>query len=321
MNSDVHVKGLGMGESKRRKAVDPGYGVRPRGGAGIMLIPDFYEEGTASRSLLMPSQLRAEQVRFGLCFWDRIAWPSVSPIPSPDDADMDFLQTAGVLIRPEVRLVPNMASPGRGLAESYLMAYQELEKKEPGRWSLSATAEYDIEFFLGDLVTPDRGVTVSLHRAVPIPTKDVALHDLLDFKVRRESELLALRGEINACKQLVTSAKDSSEAFAIQRDRIDAACTDLLAVTREQKMPVSISDVQMAYEFTGSAAITLAAATSFAAGQLKFAGVQTFLAAAGVVAASGMKFTATFGSRSNNKKLLNSPFRYVHYLHEEIDWL
>lgn len=42
---------------------------------------------------------------------------------------MDFLQSAGVLIRPEVGLVPNISSPGRGLAESYLMAYQELEKK------------------------------------------------------------------------------------------------------------------------------------------------------------------------------------------------
>lgn len=48
---------LKMGESKRRKKSDLGYGIRPRGGVGIMLIPDFYEEGTTSRSLLMPSQL------------------------------------------------------------------------------------------------------------------------------------------------------------------------------------------------------------------------------------------------------------------------
>lgn len=311
-----------MGESKRRKKLDPGYGIRPRGGVGIMLIPDFYEEGTTNRSLLMPSQLRAEQIRFGLCFWDRIAWPTVTPIPSPNDVDMEFLQTEGVLIRPEVGLVPNMVSPGRGLAESYWMAYQELENKEPGRWSLSGTAESDIKFFLGDLITPDRGITVSLHRAVPIPTKDVVLHDLLEFKLKREAELLALRGEINACKQLVTSARDSSEAFAIQKDRIDAACTNLLVVSREKKMPVSISDVQIAYELSGSAALTLAGATAaFAAGKLELSGVSTFLAAVGVAAASGIKFTSTFGASNKNKKLLNSPFRYIHYLHEEIDWL
>lgn len=312
-----------MGESKRRKETDPGFGIRPRGGVGIMLIPDFYEEGTTSRSLLMPSELRAEQVRFGLCFWDRIAWPSVSPIPSPNSTDMDFLQTAGVLIRPEVRLVPNISSPGRGLAESYFMAYQELEEKEPGRWSLSGSAEYDIKFFLGELITPDRGITVSLHRAVPIPTKDVMLNDLLEFKLKREPELLALRGEINACKQLVTSARDSAEAFAIQRDRIDAACTDLLAVSREKRMPVSISDVQMAYEFNGSAALALAAATAVtaASGQLEFAGVKALLASAGLVVASGMKLTATFGAKTKQKKLLSSPLRYVHYLHEEIDWI
>ncbi|MGP5490224.1 DUF6236 family protein [Pseudomonas helleri] len=310
-----------MGESKRRKESDPGYGLRPKGGRGIMIIPDFYEEGTTSRTVCAPSQLRAEQVRFGLCFWDRIAWPSIYPLSNYDDTDMDFLSSAGVLLRPEAKLVPNLTSPGKGLAESYFMAYQELEKKEPGRWSLSASAECDIKFFLGDHIAPDRGITVSLHRAVPIPTRDVMLHDLLEFKLKREPELLALRAEIDNCKQLITSSIDRAEAFATQRDRIDTACTDLLVVSRERKMPVSISDVSMAFEFNGSAAIALAAATAAFSDKFELTGVQTLLTSVGLIAASGIKLTTTFGSGRRKEKLQNSPFRYVHYLHEEIDWL
>lgn len=308
-----------MGESKQRKLSDPGYGTRPKGGRGIVLVPDFYEEGT-SPVVCTAAQLRADQVRFGLCFWDRIAWPNVYPFSREADPDMDFLSSAGVLLRPEARLVPDLMSPGKGLAETYFRAYQDLEEKEPGRWSLSTTAEFDIKSFLGDRITPDRAISVILHRAIPIPTRDVMLHDLLDFKQKREPELLALRAELDECKRLITISTDRAEVFATQKDRIDAACTDLLRVSRERRMPVHISDMSMVFELNGSAAVAVAAATAAFANKFDFTGVQTLLTSVGVIAASGIKLTATFGAR-NKKKLKSSPFRYVSYLHEEIDWL
>lgn len=308
-----------MGESKQRKLSDPGYGTRPKGGRGIMLVPDFYEEGS-SPVVSVAAQLRADQVRFGLCFWDQIAWPNVFPFSSEADADMDFLSSAGVLLRPEARLVPNLMSAGKGLAETYFRAYQELEENEPGRWSLSTTAEFDIKSFLGDRIAPDRGISVSLHRAIPIPTRDVALHDLLDFKQKREPELLALRAELDECKRLITTSPDRAEAFATQKDRIDAACTDLLVVSRERKMPIHISDMSMVFEINGSAAIAAAAATAAFANKFDLNGVQTLLTSVGLIAASGIKLAATFGAK-NKKKPQSAPFRYVSYLHEEIDWL
>lgn len=293
-----------------------------------MLIPDFYEnektglivtgKSIVGRSIDISSLLRPEQVRFGLCFWDRIAWPLVSLLPSPENADIDFLSSAGVLVRPEVTLVPNLTSPGKGLAETYFKAYRDLEEKEPGRWCLSAYAEHDIKSFLGDHITPDRGITVSLHRAIPIPTRDVALHDLLEFKQKRDPELLALRAELDNYKQLIVSGTDRAEKFATQKDRIDAACTDLLTVSREKKMPVHISDMAFTIELNVSSAIALAAAVTVLANKIDLTGVQTFLSSVGLIAASAIKLQATFGVR---EKIVNkSPFRYVYYLHEELCW-
>jgi hypothetical protein len=131
-----------------------------------------------------------------------------------------------------MQLRPNLMSAGKGLAESYLHAFQELEEKEPGVWSLSTETEFDVKTFLHDRIAPDRSITVSLHRAVPVPTGDAPLHDLLEFKQKRDPELLALRYELDRCKQLITSSTDRAEAFSTQRDRIDAVCADLLAVSR-----------------------------------------------------------------------------------------
>ncbi len=320
-----------MGESKRRKESDPSYGTRPKGGRGIMLLPDLFEEKNSSPKvtakgiegpvIAIPSMWRPEQLRFGLCFWDRIAWPSISVLPSHGSTDMDFLESEGVLVRPEASLVPNLTSPGRGFADTYFRAYQDLENKEPGRWCLSASAEHDLRSFLGDHIAPDRGITVSLHHAIPIPTRNVALQDLLEFKQKRNSELEALRKELDSYKQLITSATDRAEVLATQRDRIDAACVDLLSVSREQKMPIHISDMSLEIDFNGSAALVVAAAASVFSDHLNLPGVEKFLASAGVIALSSIKFKAGFGIGDNKAKLRQSPFLYVHYLNKELDWL
>ena len=308
-----------MGESRRRKLTEPGYGKRPKGGRGIMLVPMFRQEGNGPEVFTGVS-LSAEQLRFGLCFWDRIAWPYSRFLPTEDNAEVAFLHSAGLLLRPEMQLRPNLMSAGKGLAESYLHAFQELEEKEPGVWSLSTETEFDVKAFLHDRISPDRSITVSLHRAVPVPTGDAPLHDLLEFKQKRDPELLALRYELDRCKQLITSSTDRAEAFSTQRDRIDAACGDLLAVSRENRLPVRISDVSFALETAPQNLVALAAATASLADHMNLTGVQTFLASVGLIVIPGLKVTTTFGTKNKNGKLRTSPFRYVHHLHEEIDW-
>lgn len=282
-----------------------------------MLVPYFHEQSTSS-AMETAANLCAEQLRFGLLFWDLIAWPSVPYFQSGDNVDTDFLRSAGVLLRPEIHLQPTSMSVGKCLAEAYFRAFQELEVKEPGRWSMSAETEADIKTFLGDHISPDRGITVSLHRAIPIPTGDTPLYDLLEFKRKRDAELLALRAELDDCKRLITCSTDRAEAFATQRDRIDAACADLLVVSREMKLPVRIASMSMAFEINGASLASAAVAAIAFSNNFNLPAVQTLLASVGLVAATGMKVTATFGTKKNS--LRNSPFRYVHHLHEEIDW-
>lgn len=300
-----------VGESRQRKLSDPGYGVRPKGGNGIMLVPFFHEgkDGT----LETHANLSAESLRFALCFWEHIAWPSVSYFKSEDSNDIAFLRSAGVLRRPEIQLQPTSMSAGKSLAAAYSLVYRELEAQEPGRWSLSAESEFDIRSVLGDQIVSDRGITVSLHRAIPIPTGDTPLDDLLEFKRNRAPELMALRAELGESKRLITCSTDRAEAFVAQWDRIDTACKDLLTVACEVRMPVRVADFSVGMEINGG---TLAGLVGAA---YNLNSTNDFMTSLGLVAASCIKLTSTYGTK---KELIKkSPFRYVHHLHEEIDWI
>ncbi|MTV37535.1 DUF6236 family protein [Duganella radicis] len=303
-----------MGESKHRKQSELDYGKRPKGGRGIMLVPDFIEP-RRNGGLEAHKHLSAEQLRFALLFWDRIAWPSVRFFQGDNNVETDFLMKAGVLVRPETQLAPSSMSVGRCLANAYFDVFQKLENKEPGRWSLAAETDADIRAFLGDMVVPDRGVNVSLHRAIPVPRGDAPLEDILEFKLKRDPELLALREEIDTARRLVTSSTDRAQEFATQWDRIDGACRDLLLVSREMKMPIRIADMSFGLEITGGAILAAigAAATAYTLKETNT--LVTSLASAG---ASCVKFAKTYGTRRNLLK--KSPLRYVHHFHEDIDW-
>lgn len=276
-----------------------------------MLVPSFIEGKDGS--VETHANLSAENLRFALCFWERIAWPSVSYFKSEDDNDIVFLSSAGVMRRPEIQVQPTSMSAGKSLAEAYFRKYQELEAQEPGRWSLSAESEFDIRSVLGDQIVSDRGITVSLHRAIPIPTGDTPLADLLEFKQNRAPELMALRAELAESKRLITSSTDRAEALAAQWDRIDTACKDLLTVVREAKMPVRIADFSVGIEINGGAVAGLIGAA------YNLNNTNNFISSLGLAAVSCIKLTSTYGTRKGLLK--NSSFRYVHRLHEEIDWL
>jgi hypothetical protein len=113
-----------MGESNRRKQSEPDYGKRPKGGRGILVVPDFIEP-RQNGELEVHKHLSAEQPRFALLFWDRIAWPSLRFFDGDTNADTDFLIKAGVLVRPEANLQASSMSVGRCFANAYFEIYQD----------------------------------------------------------------------------------------------------------------------------------------------------------------------------------------------------
>lgn len=304
--------GVKMGESSRRKLADPLYGKKTKGFRGIMMVPMFYADDDINE-MKTHSFLSIEQVRFGLLFWDKIAWPALPFVPR-NDGEFSILNESGILLRPSVNIQPTSLSAGKSLAVAYFNAYLDLDRSNPGRWCLSAESESDIRSFVKNDILLDRGISVSLHRAIPIPSKDAPLEDILEFKLKRESELIELRFQINELAQMAASSNDKREAIANQVDRIDSACTNLLRVTKEKKLPIRLSDISFTSEIAPGSII----AAGIAINEINLPSVGGFVSSIGLAALAGLKLTKSFSYKNNLVR--KSPFKYVYHLHEEIDW-
>jgi hypothetical protein len=187
-----------MGEAKRRKARDPTYG-RPK--RGLVVSPPVEIQGSTLRFL---SQLDPQELRFALLFWDKLVWPKSRSVYIASGPDESFLEQAGILGRPEYTF-SGVAAPG--LARTQIQAFLDLDRREPGVWSL---AQGEDSFLLKDrILTEGNGAFVELHRAIPVPDKDVPLDDILRFRDKRSDELQLLRHRIDI---FVASINDSGES-------------------------------------------------------------------------------------------------------------
>ena len=152
------------------------------------------------------NSVESQELRFALLFWDRLVWPSSRAIHFSSGPDETFLESAGILTRPEYTFNGDGA---QGIARGQIQAYQELERSEPGVWAL---AQGENSLLLKDgLADEGKGTLVELHRAIPVPKQDVPLAEILEFRQRRRDELVLLRGCPEFC---VNGASVNSWAFS-----------------------------------------------------------------------------------------------------------
>jgi hypothetical protein len=298
-----------MGEAKRRRQIDPTFGRVPKSAIhrGLVVSPPIEIEG--SKLFVRSTNLDPQELRFALLFWDRLAWPSSRAIHFGSGPDEAFLESAGILTRPEYTFNGDGA---QGIARGQIQAYRDLERSEPGVWAL---AQGENSFLLKDgLIEEGKGALVELHRAIPVPTKEVPLAEILEFRQRRRDELLLLRYQLESFASEIDGSADKSSALQKRVTELDQACANLLAVGKEWQFPVHLSNLKASFNLSPTKFLPsiaggwkmgepygLTAATAAAA---IFGGVST------------LDIKSDFGLRS--ARLPASPYRYAYQLHEEL---
>lgn len=144
-----------------------------------------------------------------------------------------FLERVGILQRQRVdNVVITIWGDGRPeepteqLAHHILRAFRTLDAAEPATWTL-ATGERCLTLDDSEMDT-GRGILFRLHRALPVPDKDVPLDDILQFKERRRPELIGLRSQLEAAYLRVASSPDQPLAESSELAALDLALSDLL---------------------------------------------------------------------------------------------
>jgi hypothetical protein len=298
-----------MGEAKRRKQNEPNFGRVPKSPnyRGLVVCPPIEIKG--SSLFAKSSNLDPQELRFALLFWDRLVWPSSRAIHFASGPDETFLESAGILTRPEYTFYGDAA---QGIAKGQIQAYQDLEHTEPGVWAL-AQGENSFLFNEG-LVEEGKGALVELHRAIPIPRHDVPLAEILEFRERRREELFLLRHQLESFVSDIEGSADKT--FALQKSiaELDQACSNLLAVGKEWQFPVYISNIKASFSLTPEKFLLAVA------GGWKMGEPYGLTAASAVAAVSGAVSTldikGDYGLRSTRRP--RSPYRYAYQMYEEL---
>jgi hypothetical protein len=195
--------------------------------------------------------------------WDKVAMPVAG---NPDDLplEQDFAYLKGIGILEEYRLSEDsnfLSEVGRsrsGYCEVMVpFLYRKLSDAEPGRWSIGQGDSKGGE----EQATDGRGFYVDLVRAIPVPDSEVPLDDVLRFRERHQSELLAMRHYLDRLYQEVLGAHDRPLAELTVLEGLSAAIADQIAASRSSGLGFRLLDLRAQFNLA-SASVAMISALS-----------------------------------------------------------
>lgn len=277
---------------------------------GLVLSPHVDIDGNRLKmSVNSSNRLDAVELRFALLFWDSLVWPSSKAIHFGSGRDEQFLESAGILSRPDYTFRGDFAT---GLVHAQLQAFEDLDIKEPGCWALAQGD--DLFKWKNGTDANMRGASVELFRAIPIPRHDVPISEVLEFRLRRRDELTLTRQYVESLVDAIEKATEPQIELQKRVDEIDQACADLLAVGKEWQFPVCLSNLKASFNLSPTKFLPSVA------GGWKLGEPYGLTAAAAVASGAGIASTieikADFGIRSVRRP--QNPFRYAFLAHEEL---
>jgi hypothetical protein len=287
-------------------------GLRPfkeplRGKRGLIIGPSGVFAGDSVTSKPFDVGLLRAQV----LLWDHIAYADnrgystgISKVP-----DVAFLENIDVFSKP-LHLGPG-GTVHANVRDAIRQTFAELEATNPGRWAVAAPQGLEV-FGPSELLT-GRGLLFRLTDALPVPSREVPLDAVLDFKQRRHSELLSLHLYLQELYDAIGKSGDKPLAELAAFERLDRSVADYIKAQLETNHPLSWSKIGA--KFDGNAvlaafgAAALAQQANLPMSQIALSGVAGF----GARVLGSLGVTATLRNRDKT-----SPFEYILSIEREL---
>lgn len=293
-----------MGQAKFRKANDPEYGKAKPTVRGLIISPPMVVSGP--KVTITSSDLNPKELRASLLYWDRLAIPGSTIISiGKDDPDTKYLESAGVLCRTTYPISGSMSDIMMRLPA---LALEDYEKTSPGAWSIGG-GENSI-LTLGGYTTAQDGILLSLYGAIPIPSEEVPLPEILQFRQKHRDELLSFRTHLDSLAQEISSSNDTQAELTRKLSELDRACSDLTKVCQEWQYPVYLGDLKASLNFSLVKALASAATSWAALGKMELGLTSQVIAS--TLATVGSQFEIKKDIKFRSIKRDSSPFKYVY---------
>ena len=241
-----------MGEARRRKQGNPTYGRIPKSykdrERGIVLSSPVHISGNSGS---FSSDIDPVLLRYSLLFWDRLVWPRNRLICLDGGPNEDYLESLGVLERPEISInFSGRVDLCDYFGKMHISFFNKMNRQEPNKWSLASgdgSFLWNNNIFSSDLNV----LKFQLINSIPIPNNDMPFDEILNFKEKRKDELKCFQSEIDVLVSEVFMSENIDKEFSKKMKYIKDASENLIRVGKEYKYSMErVSNFCAAFEFS-----------------------------------------------------------------------
>ena len=269
------------------------------------MFPDMFINADNNSLHIAGSNLNYRKLLINALYWDKIITTNNNLIHISNN------ETPGV---PELKregLYTEVILPINGRGDFATLLYEANMK-----FMIESLARKDINFIASEAdkvliknsneVAPNNGELFTLINAIPEPDESVNIHDVLEFRHKRQGELKNLMNKINELNIRVLKAENRDLELKAAINEIDIACSDVIRLYAESGIKFNLSEVKFNFNVPEIAVNASAA----------YIGAKTFgLPETGAVLASiayGFNTFVNFSSSMSLRKIDKSnPFNYV----------
>ncbi|HBT7393534.1 TPA: hypothetical protein MCJ03_002594, partial [Klebsiella pneumoniae] len=184
------------------------------------------------------------------------------------------------------------------------------------KFMMDSLARKDINFIASEAdkvliknsneVAPDSGELFTLINAIPEPDESVNIHDILEFRLKRNGELKNLMNKINELNNRVLNSQNRDLELKVAINEIDKACADVIRLYSESRIKFNLSEVK--FNFNIPEIVTNAGAAYFGAKSIGLPETGAILASATYGFSTFVNFSSAMSLRRIDK---SNPFNYV----------
>jgi hypothetical protein len=301
-----------MGQAKYRKAADPNFGKPPPmpDYRGLIVSPPIIASGNLISG---SSNLDPQELRFSLLFWDKLVWPTGQIHFGEGETEKQLID-CGVMERPHYNFY---GGAGDIVLRTQMQAFHDYNDKAPGAWAL-AQGENSLKGLGKAFEFQGGGALIELCRAIPIPSADVPVNEILELKEHRRDELMRFRHHMEAMSEEVANTAEKTAKLEMHLKEVNAACADLMALGKEWRWPMHITSLNCSLNLKPSLVGQVIGAWEFGD---KYCTELAVASAAAVGMYRGIKVNQHFNIKLRSPKHPATPYRYAYRIHTELGQL
>lgn len=213
---------------------------------GIIANCEF--EGSLNSLLIKSSSIDPIKLREYLLYWDKIDFPTNNVIYIESSPEEKYLEEVGVLQRSHTIFGGEIIMNPKVFIESQLRAFEINNSNKGQIWSIAQPTKNII--LPSDKCVTSRNIQVELYDCIPVPSANVSLDDILNFKEHRYDELLEFRSLLD---KMYDSIRNNADADFSKNKCIEMLQNKVIEINRvmdESKIKRFLNSIKVELDIT-----------------------------------------------------------------------